>query len=261
MTSSPVDLVPEDAHALCCLVADQFAAGIEVRQYRGVMRLVLPLVDSLGDFVEVAVSSPGGEGGCLVLSDMGRSWLDVSTLTGPVKSGSQKERLFHQAAAVHGVEVVDGRLEIECDRGTAGSATLAIAEAIKDTHQLVHLGKQTISRLFKEEVGLFLKDHNVAVERDYEVRGRSPVAHHVDFAKLNGVPKYVQAVASEDKLKASLLAWYDIEGTHEFAFAAVLDDEEDYRNRTFQHFAFRVPHVFVWSQRERLAAFLQETAS
>jgi len=252
-------LAQPDIQAIRRLVADAFIDGLSTRQYRGTTRLVLPVVDALGDCVEIAVLRSDEKPAHLVLSDLGRTWLDVCTLAGEVKAASERERLFRKAASSQGVRVVDGRLEVETDEAAVGGAVLALAEAVKEAHYLSQYGRQTIAKLFREEVSIFLRDRGLTVRRDYEVRGRSPVTHQVDFAKLNGIPKYIQAISSEDKLRASLLTFYDLEGTHEFVPAAVLDDEEEYTNKTFQHFAFRVPHVFTWSQRERLATFLESS--
>lgn len=247
---------PITRHTLLDALPEAVATGSRVRTVGGVTRLVVPMPDSFGDHIEVALLEGGLGPGSVLVTDLGRTCSDIVAMTGRLKPGTERENLFLQAARNHGVHVVGGSLEIHSRADVVGDAILAVVGAVKEAHQLVHFNKQAIGKMFREEVGVWLRSNDIVAEMDYEVSGRSPAKHTVDFAILNGVPTYLQTISNERKMRGALLTFYDIYGTHEFRPAAVIDDEESYANRTFQQLAYVVPHVFRWSQREKLVDFL-----
>jgi hypothetical protein len=252
MSASAV--VVEDA--LLSALPGAIAKGTHVIAQGGVTRVIVPIPDAFGDYIGVGVIECDEDPDTVVVTDLGRTCADIISITGKLKPATERERLFLQAARNHGVRVADGRFEVECSRALLGDAILAVVGAVKEAHQLVHFNKQAIGKMFREEVGTWLRSNEIEAERDYEVSGRSPATHTVDFVILTGVPTYLQTVSNESKMRGVLLAFYDLSGTHEFRPAAVIDDEEEYTNRTFQQLAYVVPNVFRWSQKERLLEFL-----
>jgi hypothetical protein len=232
------------------------ADGTRVIDACGSTRVVLPVPDAFGDHITLSVMQRRDEPDRVIVTDLGHTCSDVVAVTGKLRPATERYSLFFMAARNHGVQVREGCLEVECDRAAIGDAALAVMGAVKEAHQLVHFGKAAIGRMFREEVGIWLRSHDVVAEADFEVVGRSPAAHTIDFVVAGAVPTYLETISNENKMRGALLTFYDLAGTHDFRAVAIIDDEDAYTNRTFQQLAFLVPHVYRWTQRERLLELL-----
>jgi hypothetical protein len=227
-----------------------------VMRVRGITRVAVPIPDAFGDYVQVALLPCDGSSDQLLVSDLGRTYCDLVSVSGPVKRGSEREGLFVGAARNHGVGVQEGRLEVACTPALLGEAILAVAGAVVEAQQLIHLNKQVITRLFQDEVRVWLSASHVDATQDYAVSGRSPAAHTVDFVVLRDTPVYIETISNENKMRGALLTFYDLVGTHDFLPIAIIDDEEAYTNRTFQQLAYIVPHVYPWSRKDEMLELL-----
>lgn len=240
--------------ALLRALCSALTADVALVERAGRAVVLLPVEDTYGDSLAVGLEERDDG---FVVSDEGFTIRSIMDVTGTTKPTADLWRRVGEIAHRHGITFAGGELyAVAPDVESLGRALLSLSSSMSEALYLGHSLVTTFGIRFDEEVGLYLRDHQINYLADITIYGPSKAPHTVDFIIPNSKDIVAQAIASEQSMRRALNIFYDLtENNDEFVPVAFVDEQrQGYSNSTFTQLSYKA-NVFMWGQRERFVDY------
>ena len=170
-----------------------------------------PLLDRHNDHITIYIEKK--EYGIL-LTDDGYTIADLK-MSG-LELGTPK-RLLMLTTILNGfgVKILNNELFIEATIENIGQKKHALLQAILAVNDMFFLAQETVYSLFKEDVELYFRTHDIFFAKDIKLTGKSGFDHNIDFlipSSRNKPERLIKTVNSpkKDHILSAIMAFGDI---------------------------------------------------
>lgn len=221
-----------------------------------------PFLDRHNDCLQIYVRQEGTD---YLLTDEGYVLGDLASCGVDIEHSPRRRQLLHRIVAGFGVELDGQALRTRCSATSFAQRKHGLLQAMLAVDDLSYLAGSTVTGVFAEDVGGWLRQHRIRATERIGVTGRSGLVHHFDFAILasEDAPERLVRAIRADRYPVELLiqAWQDTREIRpeDSELYAILNDSHrqhgvpaGYRTALETYGIQAVP----WSERDSLVARL-----
>lgn len=147
------------------------------------------------------------------ISDLKMSGFEINT--------PKRETILKTVLNGFGVKINgNDELFVEATINNIGQKKHYLLQAILAVNDMFNLAQETVSSLFKEDVELYFRSHDIVFSKDIKLSGKSGFDHNIDFlipATRNKPERLIKTInnAKKDSILSSIMAFNDINQTRE----------------------------------------------
>ncbi len=182
----------------CQLLVEQYSEwireGLNVEEKNGSCVITSPFLDRHHDYLQIYVQQ--SETG-YSLSDDGYTLRDLK-ISGLEINTERRTEALHNAIRPFGIQLSGDELQIAADTiSDFPQKKHDLIQAMLAVGDLIHLAQATVTIVFKEDVGRYLRAQGVQLVPDVRLTGTSGFHHPFDFVvgqTPNNPERYVRAI-------------------------------------------------------------------
>lgn len=170
-----------------------------------------PFLDRHNDHVTIYIEKKDYG---LMLTDDGYTISDLK-MSGLELGTPKRQAMLATTLNGFGVKVLNNELFIEATIENIGQKKHALLQAILAVNDMFFLAQETVYSLFKEDVELYFRTHDIVFAKDIKLTGKSGFDHNVDFlipSSRNRPERLIKTVNSprKDQILSTIMAFGDI---------------------------------------------------
>jgi hypothetical protein len=171
-----------------------------------------PFLDRHNDHLDVFLTKSNG---IVKISDDGYTMSDLR-MSGLEINSPKRESILRTTLNGFGVKLGENdELYVEATQQTVGQKKHYLLQAILAVNDMFNLAQESIFSLFKEDVELYFKSHDVIYSKDIKLSGKSGFDHNIDFlspSRRQNPERLVKAVNTpkKDQVTSAIWAFNDI---------------------------------------------------
>lgn len=215
-----------------------------------------PFLDRHNDHLDIYMLKKNG---AFVLTDNGYTIADLR-MSGIDINTPKRENILKTALNGFGVKINSkDELYTEATSQNVGQKKHYLLQAILAVNDMFNLAQETVYSLFKEDVEMYFRTHDIFFSKDIKLTGKSGFDHNIDFlvpatkSKPERLIKTINSV-KKDSVLSSIMAFNDISQTRETTtrnFVVYNDIEKEVSKDVISALDnYGVKHV-PWSQKEQ----------
>lgn len=215
-----------------------------------------PFLDRHNDHLDIYMLKKNG---AFVLTDNGYTIADLR-MSGFDINTPKRENILKTALNGFGVKINSkDELYTEATSQNVGQKKHYLLQAILAVNDMFNLAQETVYSLFKEDVELYFRTHDIFFSKDIKLTGKSGFDHNIDFlvpatkSKPERLIKTINSV-KKDSVLSSIMAFNDISQTRETTtrnFVVYNDIEKEVSKDVISALDnYGVKHI-PWSQKEQ----------
>lgn len=223
----------------------------------GPLSVSTPFLDRHNDHVEIYVVKQGNN---FKLTDDGFTLGDLEMSGMDVRSTNKREKIFRTVLNGFGVKIGDDNdLFVNANMNNLGQKKHYLIQAILAVNDMFCLSQETVYSLFKEDVELYFRQHDLIFSKDIKLSGKTGFDHNIDFL-FSGSPakpeRLVKTINTpkKDQVMSALFAFNDIkEMREESTKNYVIYNDSEMRVAPDIISAldnYKIEHI-AWSEKER----------
>lgn len=221
----------------------------------GICEITTPFLDRHNDRLQIYVERRGGR---LRLTDDGYIMGDLESSGCPLDTPHRREILLAVLNGF-GVHEEEGELVVEASERDFPRKKHSLLQAMLTVNDMFMTARHRVSRLFLEDVGRFLDEHQVRYTPSVEFTGRSGFLHKYDFVipRSQTMPeRIVRAInnPTRDTATSMIFSWTDTRETrprNSKAYAILNDAEREPSPDVLSAFSQYEVTTLPWSHREQ----------
>ena len=226
----------------------------------GVCEITTPFLDRHNDRLQIYVERRG-EG--LRLTDDGYIIGDLESC-GCLLDTPHRREILQATLSGFGVREEDGELVVDASERDFARKKHSLVQAMLTVNDMFMTARHRVSRLFLEDVGRFLEDHEVRYTPAVEFTGRSGFVHKYDFViprSKTRPERILRAInnPTRDQATSMIFSWTDTRETRaqdSTAYAILNDFERQPSPDLLSAFSQYEITAVCWSRRENCLADL-----
>lgn len=215
-----------------------------------------PFLDRHNDHLDIYMLKKNG---AYLLTDNGYTIADLR-MSGFDINTPKRENILKTALNGFGVKMNSkDELYTEATAQNVGQKKHYLLQAILAVNDMFNLAQETVYSLFKEDVELYFRTHDIFFSKDIKLTGKSGFDHNIDFlvpatkSKPERLIKTINSV-KKDSVLSSIMAFNDISQTRETAtrnFVVYNDIEKEVSKDVISALDnYGVKHI-PWSQKKQ----------
>lgn len=238
-------------------------AGLVVERQGEICVITSPFLDRHHDYLQIYIDHTD-EG--LLLSDDGYTLRDLK-ISGLEIDTERREEALNQAIRPYGVEVVGDELRLTATERDFPQKKHDMIQAMLAVGDLIHLARETVVQVFKEDVAKYLREGGIRYLPDVKLLGISGLYHSFDFAvpaSEEKAERFIKAVnnPNRENIVDTLFSWQEVRSSRptKSTMVAVLNDEAHPRINPDNLAALGKYDIQVirWTQRNNMIGVLRD---
>lgn len=227
----------------------------QLRQVQDWVEITTPYLDRHNDYIQIYARKNNGD---YTLTDDGYTIQDLEQ-SGCSLHTPKRQDLLKVTLNGFGVQLVDGRLEVQSSRDNFPLRKHNLIQAVLAINDMFFTARSLVANLFLEDVTSWLDSHEVRYTPRVKFTGKSGYDHVFDFVipKSKQQPeRMVQTInrASKEKAQAVAFSWIDtreVRPTNSKAYAFINDSEQSVSTDVREALLTYDVHPIPWSGRDQ----------
>ena len=224
------------------------------------IEITTPFLDRHNDYLQIYARRQNGK---YLLTDDGYIINDLE-LSGCKLDTPKRQAILKMILANLGVQVADGRLEVQASPHEFGRRKHDLVQAMLAVNDMFSLASPIVESLFYEDVQVWLDVNDVRYTPQVRFTGQSGYDHKFDFVipkSRNHPERVIRTVnrPSRDTAEAVAFAWVDTREARPSdskAYAFLNDQEHEFSSSVFSALNSYEVNPVPWSERERVLSEL-----
>lgn len=234
-------------------------AEISLREIdNGWVKITTPWLDRHNDYIQLYARK---EDGGFLLSDDAYTIQDLEQSGVSFDNSPRRRELLDLTLNGFGVELNDRALQVHASWEDFSWRKHNLIQAILAVNDMFHLASLTVASLFKEDVALWLHQHQISYNSGKKYIGKSGYDHQFDFVipkSPQGSPeRMVQAINHPDRnaVRQLIFLWVETEASRPKGakLYALLNDKKEVSSKVKDALGTYDVEAVPWEKREVLA--------
>lgn len=220
----------------------------------GIFRITTPFLDNMNDMIEIYLDNSNNN---LILSDGGNT-INEFSLNG-IEITEHKKKILNNITKKFGIYLSDDlELYIPTDEDKIFLKKHLLIQCILNIYNFISFSNtNNIVSLFNDEVKTFFDNKNISFIADIEIRGKSSLPNHYDFAIPHTSTKkerYIKVFNKFDLQQArnTIFSWLDTseERKNDSELITIINDVNKFTSDSIQALKEYEIKPLLWSQKE-----------